>query len=383
MNSGQKYLNTHTFALLVIVMGSIWLSACNVDLSGSAGQSESETPPPVIAPTEAPLLPTPTATPIPAPTGHIAFISDRDGMKKLYVMNVDGSDQRRLTDLASEDDMPRWAPGGMQIAFISTVDENTDIFIYDLEMNALIRVTDDPAKDSAPSWSPDGRQLVFESFRDGNLEIYSTNADGTDLIRLTDDPSGDTCPAWSPDGSKIAFISNRFGNSDIFLMDSRGGNLSTLTTSPAPESDPAWSPDSQIIAYRSWPSNEQADICLVSRNAVTVECIAKNQGKNGAPVWSPNGQWLAFYSARGGTFGFDVINMETRQMINLYTGSPARGDPTWVDNVYLAYQADAGSNMDIFLKTIANDGYVLFTDGENVPLTSQPTYDGNPHWTSQ
>jgi Tol biopolymer transport system component len=383
MNLNRKYLNTHTFALMFIVVGSLWLSACNVDLSGAAGLP-TETPSPASTPTEvSPLLPTPTATPIPAPSGHIAFISDRDGMKKLYVMNADGSDQRRLTDLASEDDMPRWSPGGLQIAFISSMDQNTDIFIYDLGTSVLTRVTDHPAKDSAPSWSPDGRQIVFESFRDGNWEIYSANVDGTGLTRLTNDPSGDNYPAWSPDGSVIAFISNRFGNSDIFVMDPRGGNLSTLTTSPVPDSDPVWSPDSQTIAFRTWRSSEQADICLISRDAVTVECIAENQGENGAPVWSPNGQWLAFYSERGGTFGFDVVNMETRQMVSLFTGSPAKGDPAWLDNVRLAYQADAGSNMDIFVKTVPSDGNVLLTDGEIVQLTSQPAYDGNPRWTPQ
>lgn len=382
MNLNQKCLDTHIFALLFAVMGSLWLSACSINLGASAGLSASETPIPTLTATEAPLLSTPTSTPIPAPSGHIAFISDRDGLKKLYVMNADGTDQRRLTDLASEDDMPRWSPGGLQIAFISTVDKNTDIFIYDLGMDTLTRVTDDPAKDSAPSWSPDGRQIVFESFRDGNWEIYVVNSDGTNLTRLTDDPSGDNSPAWSPDGSKIAFISNRFGNSDILVMDPSGRNLSTLTTSPVPDSDPAWSPDSQSIAFRTWPTSQQADICLISRDAVTLQCIAENQGENGVPVWSPNGQWLAFYSERGGTFGLGVVNMETRQMVSLFTGSPAKGDPAWLDNVRLAYQADAGSNMDIFVKTVASDGNVLSTDGEIVQLTSQPTYDGNPHWTS-
>jgi hypothetical protein len=51
MKLSRKYLNTHTFAWLFIVTGSLWLSACNVDLSGAAGLL-TETPP-VSAATEA------------------------------------------------------------------------------------------------------------------------------------------------------------------------------------------------------------------------------------------------------------------------------------------------------------------------------------------
>src|SRR5690242_3398815 len=37
---------------------------------------------------------------------QIAFVSDRDGNKEIYVMNADGSNQRRLTDNPANDDNP-------------------------------------------------------------------------------------------------------------------------------------------------------------------------------------------------------------------------------------------------------------------------------------
>ncbi len=58
----------------------------------------------------------------------IVFTTDRDGPdpagnlgnQEIYLMNADGTDQRRLTDNAAIDGAPVWAPNGRRIAFHST-----------------------------------------------------------------------------------------------------------------------------------------------------------------------------------------------------------------------------------------------------------------------
>ena len=84
----------------------------------------------------------------------IAFTSNRDGLTEIYIMNVDGSEQTRLT--------------------------NNDAF------------------DGAPSFSPDGSKIAFASNRDGNYEIYIMNADGSEQIRLTNNDAFDGEPSFSP-----------------------------------------------------------------------------------------------------------------------------------------------------------------------------------------
>jgi hypothetical protein len=44
--------------------------------------------------------------------GLIAFVSTRDGNGEIYVMNADGSDQRRLTNHAGNDYWPSWGRAG-------------------------------------------------------------------------------------------------------------------------------------------------------------------------------------------------------------------------------------------------------------------------------
>lgn len=41
---------------------------------------------------------------------RIAFISDRDGNREVYVMNADGSEQTRLTTSDADEWTPIWSP---------------------------------------------------------------------------------------------------------------------------------------------------------------------------------------------------------------------------------------------------------------------------------
>ena len=50
---------------------------------------------------------------------QIAFVSNRVGNHEIYVMNTDGSNQRRLTNHPARDYSPAWSPGGKRIAFVS------------------------------------------------------------------------------------------------------------------------------------------------------------------------------------------------------------------------------------------------------------------------
>ena len=110
---------------------------------------------------------------------------------EIYVMNADGSAQRRLTRNPASDGAPVWSPDGRKIAFVNGGDPplgNSEVFVMNADGSGQRRLTHFGRQ---ALWSPDGRMIAFRSFGAGNVEIYVMNVDGTGLRNLTRTPKAD------------------------------------------------------------------------------------------------------------------------------------------------------------------------------------------------
>jgi WD40 repeat protein len=135
---------------------------------------------------------------------QIAFKSNRDGKLKLYVMNADGSDQRRLADIQipeckshnwlQEPDYS-WSPDGKYIVFTGGhLDKGRqEIYTLNLQDGRLANLTTHLASDRFLTWLPGENKLLLESdyYVDAGtaqrwLALYVMNVDGTDLQRVVD-----------------------------------------------------------------------------------------------------------------------------------------------------------------------------------------------------
>ena len=87
---------------------------------------------------------------------------------------------------------------GTKLAFTSDRDVNREIYVMNAQDGSnQTRLTDNGASDSLISWSPDGTKLAFTSDRDGNTEVYVMNAqDGSNQTRLTDNGASDGLAEW-------------------------------------------------------------------------------------------------------------------------------------------------------------------------------------------
>lgn len=128
----------------------------------------------------------------------IAFTSYRDGQPHIYLMDIDGSNQRRLTSFDMVEIEPDWSPDGETIAFVSGNNIVSNIFLVDADGSNLRQLTDGPGFNENPTWSPDGTMIAFWSDRTGNREIFVIGFDGTGLRQITNHPAVDENPTWSP-----------------------------------------------------------------------------------------------------------------------------------------------------------------------------------------
>ena len=86
----------------------------------------------------------------PAPTGKIAFSSDRDGNPEIYVMNADGSGLERLTYGPQHDTNPVWSPDGQHIAFNCEIQGDLDVCVMHADGSPAINLTDSPGANGSP-----------------------------------------------------------------------------------------------------------------------------------------------------------------------------------------------------------------------------------------
>jgi len=270
----------------------------------------------------------------------IAFQSNRDGDFEIYVMNADGSGQRRLTQNPAKDASPAWSPDGRRIAFSS--DRGTrfsDIYVMNADGSRQRRLTRSPADDISPAWSPNGRRIAFVSDRgtttsDYNTNIWVMNADGSRPRQLTNSLTAASDPAWSPDGRKIAFAAGTY-TSQIYVMNADGSHLRLLTRARSGGAAPAWSPDGRKIAFTigaratSEPADDPGKIYVMKRNGTARRNLTRNAVGNSGPAWSPDGRRIAFSRQSGSSSEIYVMNADGSGQKKLTQSPGFNGSPAW------------------------------------------------------
>ncbi len=164
---------------------------------------------------------------------RIAFSSSRDGGLQLYLMNVDGSNQTRLTRVTDGKIKyynPVWSPNGKRLVFYSeTGDRKDQVQIINANGTGQTVLTGGIGNNIFPSWSPDGRRVIFSSNRDGvDGAIYEVKVDGSQLRRIAGEVKGFVV-RWAPNGKKIGFVAGSYPASDIYVMNPDGSNVVKLT----------------------------------------------------------------------------------------------------------------------------------------------------------
>jgi len=159
----------------------------------------------------------------------VAFTSNRDGNSEIYIMNVDGTNMRRLTNHPAIDVAPTFSPPGNQIAFTSDRSGSAQIWIMGIDGSGVQQITRETKCDRA-TWSPAPfNEIAYTSQSGGGFDIRIFDFATRSTRTITDGIGSNEQPAFAPNGRHIAFNSTRSGKEQIFLIDRDGKNLKQVT----------------------------------------------------------------------------------------------------------------------------------------------------------
>src|SRR5437667_5070945 len=187
-----------------------------------------------------------------SPEDRQRLATDPSYFGEIYLMNADGSGQKRLTFAPGYDGGPFFSPDGKRIIWrhFDTNGANADIYTMKLDGSDARRLTDFGCMSWAPYYHPSGKSIVFTANKLGfaNFELFIVDAMGErEPVRATFTDGFDGLPVFSPDGKKLCWTSNRApdGTSQLFLADwNQEAALSAIKTSPTRGGSPAAPPTS-------------------------------------------------------------------------------------------------------------------------------------------
>ncbi len=237
---------------------------------------------------------------------HLLFVSDRDGARGVYVVEVgpDGPRGSPRSVLGSSDPHSiSISADGRKLAYSKfTVKQNIwSIPIPrsgSVSISNAVPVTEGNQVIEAHALSPDGEWIAFNSDIRGGFDIFKMPLAGGPPQLVADLTGPAFAPDWSPDGTEIAFPSRTTGSgSEVFVVSANGGTPEQLTDFPGTENSPDWSPDGLAIAYQSQgPQGVGAmNIWIVSRDSVGMpwsDPVQLTDFRCNRADWAPDGSRL-------------------------------------------------------------------------------------------
>lgn len=262
-----------------------------------------------------------------SPNGEwIAFLSNREGIKNLYLIHSGGGEAVALTKTKKDIQTFCWSPDGKKIAFVMSDEINAEksrkktslayVYMEDSNINRL--------------WLMDDVFLSNPTFRPLTSDEYCVRGYGdfgTNNVEFD----------WSPDSKKITFAYSPALGFDYFHLDSHLATIDIASGDVFPweqqalyEALPRYSPNGEWIAYVSSNSSERYSIDrqIAIRASEGKEQHLLSQTFNEGPYiagasllgWTKDSNNILFFEPKGTKFHLVSLPMDGNSAKEIDTG---------------------------------------------------------------
>ncbi|TAD85493.1 MAG: protease [Bacteroidetes bacterium] len=283
--------------------------------------------------------------------GRIYFITDRDGMKNIWSMNVDGKDLKQhtthtefdvrmanlnegkivykhaadlwLLDIASgkneiidirlASDLAHlretWIENPEPYITAVNPDSTGDnvavtargrVFVIPVKSGRTIKFTEQKStvvryRDAV--FSPDGKNIIALSDQSGEFEFVQFAANGLDKVKpITKDKHGLRYQGIPSSDGKWLAVDDIEKN--MYVINVSTGERKKISTNQQGIQDFAWSPDNQWLAFVQKAFNGMWQIKVYNLNDGSIFDLTTDRSNNFSVKWSPDGAFVYYLSDR-------------------------------------------------------------------------------------
>jgi len=270
-----------------------------------------------------------------SPDGSVlAFLSDREGKRQIYVMDLSGGESRKLT----------------------SIEEGVARFSYSHDGTKIALVAADPESEGLKEREKLYGDVLIEDEATHPRHLHLLDVASGKVTRLTSGTFVVGDFDWSPDDREIAFDFTEssdpsFGvTSNISVVDVASSTVRPLITQEGPDSSPRYSPDGSQIAF----STAMLEVGSFYYKNGTVARIAAHGDRSIEPIlagldedpsllaWTPSGLFL--YANLKTEAGLLRLDPATKRATRVDLGQPvANGFSFNRDGAALAYVGSSPS----------------------------------------